>query len=239
MEEKETNRIRQYIKQKPSQCDPQIPRQNYCLLSFMLLPKPERGVIGFVKPRGVYDDIDSATRGAEDIINGVDSVFPVHIAHVGYWNPITNNEEFSSDQLDVHTNEIESSLRDKAAKESVAKVQQQQREIAEKKEEIRHSSSCDDDDEESLNFYTKKKVSYKELSNYITSGEEKLKELKMKKLKLYKTINNLGFKHPEYQDQWLDNYNNARKKAGLLPISEDDFNKMQVFGAPLIDTIDY
>lgn len=208
--------------------DPVIDRQEIGCLSFMLLKEPKNGVYGFVKLRGNYPDIDTATKKSEDIIRSVDSVYPIHQVKTGYWAPITNNPAFSLDRLDVKTKEQEIALRDQAQKDNAKKVQEQNREMNERKAEVENKDI--DADPDSLDYYTKKRVSQKELRSYIDSGVKKLNDLKKQLKKIDKDILELNKKHPTYIDKWLDNYNGARKKVGLEPQTEEEINNIPIIG---------
>ena len=209
--------------------DPEIPHQVIFNVSFMLLDKPHNGVVGFFKPRGVFSDEDKATTHAEDIIKTVDSCFIIHQAHMGHWSPITNNQEYSKDQMDVKTQKDELALRDRAMKEAARKNQELKRELEERKEEVKNRTH-DDDNPESLDYYTKKKVAQKELSAYISQGKEKLKVLKKSLRKVDNELFQINKKHPDYCNQWLDNYNKERVRAGLPEIKETDLEQHNILG---------
>lgn len=221
--------IRKYEKVLRYKSDPVIPRQEVCNISFMLLKEPQNGVYGFFKPRGCWEDNDRATIYSENIIRNVDSVFPIHHAHVGYWNPITNNEAFSQDQMDVKVKEEDIALRDRAAKESSEKNMQQRRELEELKEEIKNTTSHDD--ENSIDYYTKKKISQKEMTSHIIQAKEKIRLFKKNLRKVDSEILELNRKHPKYCDMWLANYNEARAKVGLPPITENQLLNVPTLGS--------
>lgn len=220
--------IRKYPQVARSADDPPIGRQSIANLSFMLLNEPKDGIYGFVKVRGVWENEDMATQKGEELIKMVDSVFPIHQAQVGRWAPITNNPKYTSDKLDVKTKEQEIALRDKAAKENLAKNQQQRREIEEQREAVKRDDI--DADPNSLDFYTKKRVSQKELKGYINQGLEKLRLLKKQLKKIDKEVLELNKNHPQYIDLWLENYNKQRRKVGLPDLTEEDLNKISVVG---------
>lgn len=202
--------------------DPAILGQEYTNLSFMLLKQPVDGVYGFVKPRGSWPDVDKATLESEKLIKFVDSVFKIHIAPTGYWSPITNNERYASDQMDVKTREQDQALRDRASKEAQARNMEMQREMNERKEQLKDDKDDTDFDPESLDYYTKKRVSMKELNSYILQANEKMKTLKKSLRKIEKEVKEINRRHPQYMDQWIDNYNKARARVGLDPVSESD-----------------
>lgn len=213
-----------------SKVDPRIPHQEYTNISFIFLKEPKDGVYGFFNPRGTWEDADKATEESEKIIQNVDSVNKIHIAPTGYWSPITNNEKYSQDQMDVKTNDKDFALRDRAAKDAARKNQQERRELNEKREELKNLESDIDANPESLDYYTKKKVAQKELNGYLVQANEKIKTLKKSLRKVEKEIKDLSKKHPEYIDQWLENYNKARRRVGLEDIKEKDIEETPTLG---------
>ena len=208
--------------------DPSIQNQQYANVSFMLLKEAKNGVCGFVKVRGVWGDDEVATRDAKRLIKEVDSTSIIHLAPVGFWVPVTNNEAFSQDQLDVKMRETDMALRDEAAKEVDSKNKQQQREIEERKRELKERG--DIDDPTSLDYYTKKRVTQLELKKVLVQGREKLKTLKKSLRKLENEIITLNNNNPTYLDKWLDNYNKARKNVGLNNLTETELSNIEIVG---------
>jgi len=224
--------IRTYPKVSRYKIDPPIAQQALCNVSFMLLSKPHKGVLGFFKPRGNWGDIEKATVECENLIGTVDSIFPIHQANVGYWNPITNNEEFTLDQMDVKTRDEDLAMRDRAAKENAVKNAQLAREMREVKEQIQQNKDNPiDENPDSLDYYTKKRVSQKELNAYINQANEKVRKLKKSLKKLNEEILKLNKINPKYIDQWLIRYNEERTKVGLPPVSESDLAKPNIIGS--------
>ena len=222
--------IRRYPRVIRYKYDPEIPRQHISNISFMLLKEPYDGVYGFFKPRGNWDDDEKATIESEELIQKVDSVFPIHHANVGYWNPITNNEKYTLDQMDVKTKKEDMALRDRAAKENAVKNAQLRKEMEEVKEEIQKLELQPDDDKDSLDYYTKKRVAQKELNGYILQANEKIKTLKKSLKKVNKEIIELNKSNPTYIDKWLDNYNAARVRVGLPKVEASDLSKPNIIG---------
>lgn len=232
-QEQTTEAMKELIRNYPAitrhGTDPSITRQEIGLVSFMLLKEPKDGIYGFIKLRGNYEDVEAATKKSEDIIKNVDSVFPIHQLNVGFWHPITNNEKYTQDRLDVKTNENEIMLRDRAAKENEAKNQRQRKEIENQKEEVKNVDI--DSDKDSLDYYTKKRVSQKNLNAYVNQAYEKIKTLKKSLKGVNKEILELNKAHPSYVNHWLENYNKVRVKSGIEPMTEEEIDKIPILGS--------
>lgn len=220
--------VRTYPKVVRNKCDPEIPRQDIGNISFKLLKEPKDGVHGIFIVRGVFEDVDKATDRAELIIKTVDSTVPIHQFYMGYWGLITNNEQFTSDQLDVKTSEQEKALRDRAQKEADLKSEQIKKELKDRKAELEKERTTEDFD--TLDYFTTQRVSERELRGFIKRKEEDLITQKNSLKKVQGIIGELKKKHPEYDDQWLDNYNKARERAGLVKLTAEDIEKIPIVG---------
>lgn len=208
--------------------DPPVQNQSFAVLSYMLLEKPVEGVHGFAKVRGVFSDAELATQHSEKLIKEHDSLFKIHIVPVGHWVPVSDNERFSSDRLDVKSRGQEMALRDRAAKEAEDKNKEMQRELKEQKEQLEKDESDVDNDPESLDYYTKKRVTEREIYGYIQAVEDKAKMLKKSLKKVREEIVGLNKAHPTYDDLWLENYNTARRRAGLPAIEASSIRGPEV-----------
>lgn len=197
-----------------SKFDPPIMGQQVANVSFMLFDEVRNGIAGFLKVRGAWPDIDMATARASDLVREIDSVNMVHIIPVGVWVPITERKEFSQDHLDVSTEDKVVQLNDAAAKKKRNEEQRIVDELREAEQQVKEES-LKPIDKDSLDYYTTKRVSQKEMNYHIKQGEEKLRSYKKTLDELNKEIHSLNRKHPEYRDKWVDNYNDARRKAGI------------------------
>lgn len=223
--------IRRYKKVYRYRNDPKIEGQEISGLSFMLLKEPIDGIHGFVKVRGTWPGPETATKKCEEIIENVDSIYPVHLANVGYWHPITNDPKYTQEKIEVKTEEQLKATQDRAAKHEQVKKEQYERHVSERKEQLKIASQAgDDDDKNSLNYYTKKRVAIRELTGYIDNGKEKLARLKKKLRKLKDEVVTLNKANPKYMDQWLANYNDARTKAGLPQVTEQEIANIPFMG---------
>jgi len=219
---------RTYPRVVRDKCDPEIPRQNLANVSFKLLKEPKDGVYGLFCVRGVYDDIEKATDRAEFLIKTSDSTVPIHQHHVGYWGLITNNELYTSDQLDVKTSEQERSLRDRAQKEADLKSEQIKKELRSRKDELEKERTTEEFG--TLDYYTTQRVSERELKGFIHQKEADLVTQKKSLKKVQGIITELKKKNPEHEGQWLENYNKARERAGLPRLTADDIEKIPQLG---------
>src|SRR5271154_4677864 len=90
-------------------------------ISFMLFKDPRKlsngkPVYGFFKLRGNWAEAELAIKDAKRIIKEFDSKHKIYQAPVGHWLPITEEEAFTRELIDVKMSEEEPSLRDEVAR---------------------------------------------------------------------------------------------------------------------------
>ncbi len=209
--------------------DPPIINQEYGNISFELFDNPTPdGVYGLYVVRGAWSTFDKATEYSEYIIRNVDSLHKIHQNPVGYWGLITNNEKYSGDQLDVKVKDEDQAFRDRAAKENIQKNKERYQEIKENKEILEQESDIDADPT-SLDYYTKKQVTLRECKGYIIKVRERERSLKKSLKKIEKELVELNKNYPSHIDQWLENYNKARRRVGL-----EDITDLNITGSDII-----
>lgn len=197
--------------------DPPVNGQRLSLLSFMLFSEPRKlsngvPVYGYVKCRGNWADENQAKFEASKIIREYDSKYQIRIAPTGVWMPITDESAFVKDQLDVTVREGEKALRDQAMKEKEAKERAIMREIREREEELRNDGDIYDDPE-SLRYYSMKRVTELRLQEKRDELLRTVEGIKASILKVQRESKTIELTHPEYVDQWVDCYNEERRKS--------------------------
>lgn len=207
-----------YPKVVRSQEDECIESQTRGLVSFMLLKEPRQTkdglVYGFFKLRGNWSSEEQATAKASKIVRDVDSKYPIRVAHVGHWLPITNDEGFVKRNVNVNVEEKEDDAKKVAMKEEEERQKRIMRELKEREEEIKNAADYNDD-KEHINYYTMKMVTWLRLHETIEQHRKKLQDLEGKLVETRKILHDLDSKHPEYNEAWIDTYNIERRKGGI------------------------
>jgi hypothetical protein len=224
-----------YPKVVRTQTDPPIPNQTLCNTSFMLFAEPKKLksgklLYGFVKNRGNWPDEMSARRSATNIIKEVDSRFQIRMAPVGSWLPITDDDGFVQELIDVKMSDDEKHLRDEAAKEKQSKDRQIMRELREREEEVKSGGDIYDDPT-SLKYYSMRRVTEIRLIETRERHVKELKELAGTLKRVMTETKTLERSHPEYLEEWLECYNVERRKSGIpdyIP-GEDHIREHDVF----------
>lgn len=208
-----------YPKVVRTMADHPLVGQRLSCISFMLFKEPRKlsngvPVYGYLKCRGNWADESQASHEATKIIKNVDSKYPIRIAPTGEWVPITDEEAFNNDKLEVKTSEDQICLQDEAAKEKLNEQRRIKKEIMERESELRSTGDIYDDPT-SLSFYAMRRVTEKTL---IESRERQINQLESTHATIRKVqleLKDLEEKYPEYIDQWVDRYNEERAKAGI------------------------
>lgn len=208
-----------YPKVVRTMTDPPLTGQRFSCLSFMFFKEPRKlsnglPVYGYVKSRGNWADESQARFESAKIIREIDSKYQIRIAQTGVWYPLTDEQAFIQDHVDVRMNKEEVHLRDEAVKEKIAEQNRIKRELREREEELKQEGDIYDDPT-SLTYYSMRRVTEKTL---MESMERQIKQLENTKnviLKVQKELKKLEMEHPEYTDEWVERYNMERRKGGV------------------------
>jgi len=208
-----------YPKVVRTMTDPPLVGQRLSCVSFMLFKEPKKlsngvPVYGYIKMRGNWADESQATFEASKIIKEVDSKYQVRVAPTGAWVPITDEQAFIKDVIEVRTSKEQILLHDEAAKEKMAEERRIKNEIREREEELKNDGDIYDDPT-SLTYYSMRRVTEKTL---IESRDRQINQLESTHQILYKVrkeLKKLEIDHPDYIDKWIDRYNEERHKAGI------------------------
>lgn len=230
-----------YPKVLRKQNDPPLAGQTFSNISFMMFSEPKKMTngkmaYGFFKQRGSFASEEDSTVNAEDLIRDVDSKFKIRITRTGCWYPLLEEsamDDITTDKLDVKMNkddESEVHLRDRAAKEKLAKERRIQREIREKEDELRNGGDIYDD-QKSLEFYTMKRVTEMRLIEAREHKTKLLEDIHKNIVDTRKILADLEFHNPEYNEEWINRYNEERAKTGIPAFKpgEDQFEEYEKY----------
>lgn len=199
--------------------DPFIPGQSHGNLSFMLFDKPKvsktgKPIYGFVKLRGNWMDPRTSQAEAAKIVKNVDSKFPVKIVQVGSWVPITEDDSFVKDMVDVKAAEGQPQLRDEAIKKKEDEAKEKMKQLRDREEQLRKDGDIIDDPT-SIRYYTMKRVTEMKVVEMIDTMKKKLEDLEGKLTLIRDEMCTLESSHPTYGEEWIECYNQERAKSGI------------------------
>lgn len=213
--------------------DPSIHGQNFGNLSFMLFDTPKtinsKPVYGFIKLRGNFDTQQTAYKDGCRIVREVDSKYMIRTAPVGVWVPITEADECVNEKYDVREDDKQILLRDEAVKEKEKEHAKIAKELREAEDRLKNGGDIYDDCE-SIKFYTMKRVTEMTLMETRKAQLQKIDEMEKKIAEQRIILKRLEAKYPNYSDEWVDTYNEERKKTGITTFIPgerqfDEYNK--------------
>ena len=213
--------------------DPPIANQMYGNLSFMFFDSPKtlstgKKVYGFCKVRGVWPTETTATEDSKRIIREVDSRFQIRIAPVGAWVPLTNENAFCRDLLDVTAKEDDmNQLRSEAVKQEEGDQRRIMKELKEREEEVREEDIYEDP--ASLKYYSMKRVTEMRLTEACRINRKKLEKTEHNQLKVRIELKQLERENSQYTSEWIECYNQEREKSGLFEYvpGENEFEEYE------------
>lgn len=201
--------------------DPPINGQLYANISFLLFPPDKifmtkfgKPVYGYVKVRGVWPDSNSAYADARRIVKEVDSVYRIgNGARVGMWIPISEDTDFIAEQIDVEDESTAVQLRSEAQIEKQKQIRQEKKNEEERLKELQENDIHDTP--ESVEFYAMRRVTEAKLTDTIAEFENKIKEMKEKRFKVWREMRYLERLNPSHITEWVDVYNVERRAVGI------------------------
>ncbi len=199
--------------------DSPISGQKISGMSFMLFNEPRKlrngkYVYGYIKNRGNWADENQAKFEASKIIREVDSKYQIRLAPTGAWVPITDEDAFTKETLDVRMKEDEIHIRDQAVKEKESEQRRMAREIREREEELRNEGDIYDDTT-SLTYYSMRRVTELRLRETIDHQLRQIESIRKTLRKVQKELKRLEIDNGDYKNEWLNCYNVERRKTGI------------------------
>jgi len=199
--------------------DAPIMNQAISLVSFMLFKEPKKLrngklVYGYLKNRGNYPDEDSAINASHKIIREQDSKFKILLAPVGHFLPITEEDGFCKETIDVRTSDEEKHLQDLAMKEKMKEADRIKREIKEREDELKNDGDIYDDPT-SLTYYSMRRVTEMKLCEEMARLKNQMDSVTSTHISVLKELKRLERDNPSYNGEWVDRYNEERRKSGI------------------------
>lgn len=193
-----------------------IPGQSYYLLSFVPCrgARPDKtGTYGFIKMRGVFDNINDCDIKAAEIIKNYDSYHSIRFAKVGCPTPININPDFCKDvtEIDIKNQidtEISSNIKAKRdlERKEIESIQDRARKLQEK---------TDNEAEDPIEIYTTLKNKKAQLMWTYLEHTKKKGEIKDLIISTFKNIKEWDNKDSTLKDRYFDKFMDARKESGI------------------------
>lgn len=208
--------------------DPPLAGQQYGLFSFKLLPKPLNGVYGFLKFRGAFATQHDFEAHASNIIRTVDSKHHIWPYEQGRWMPITTNEDFVKDTLEISQQEELGNIFHQRETEEQKMQAQKVREIKSREKKLMDEVKRREPDKSSLDYYAQQVMKVQQLESWLDMMRKRKRDM-IKALKAGREeIARVETDHPEYKSQIDDKIRQIKEEVGLdadAPLDRPSFSK--------------
>lgn len=208
--------------------DPPIAGQNTALFSFKLLPQPVNGVYGFLKFRGAFTTQAEWEAHATNIIRTVDSKHHIYPYQQGRWMPITVNDDFVQEALEVSQNDTIVNIFNEKEKQEADKAKQNVKDIKARERKLMEQMKDQTPDTDSLDHYAQQVMKIQQLESW-------LEQMRIRKREMLKALQNgkeemlrVQQLHPEYVDQVDGKIRAIKEEIGLepdAPLDRPSFSK--------------
>jgi Family of unknown function (DUF5832) len=205
--------------------DPPIPGQTYCLISFIPAKGAqanEHDVYGYIKVRGVYNNMMECETKVEEIIRNVDSYHPIQTGFIGRPLPLTTSTKYSAEtsEIDIRkqmTDSISDSVKRKKdqEKQQVKEVEDRQQAL---QEESRRAQKGEEEPVDPLDLYITLSVKKAQLSWNYLEHRKKMKELEDIITDSRKRLVEMDVSDPSLREKYMKKY---RKSAGISEMPKD------------------
>jgi hypothetical protein len=209
--------LMQYPRRSKFRVDPELPGQNYALVSFIPAKdaKPDsEGCFGVVKVRGTFSTVADAEKWAENIIRHYDSYSDIDFVRVGHDFPLMiDNSIFvaTTREIDVRK-KVEETV-----KEGIRKKKEEDKrameEIQERQERLLNNKE-EKTDIEDLDFYTQLRVKKANAQHMMDECKKRIGECQDVIDATNKQIYDLDEKFPDYKTEFMSKYRHALESIG-------------------------
>ncbi len=210
--------------------DPPIAGQNVGLFSFKLLPKPVNGIYGFLKFRGAFASAPEWEAHAKNIIRTIDSKHHIWPYQQGRWMPITTNEEFAQETLEVSQQEELANIYNQRDTDEQQKQAQRVREIKSRERKLMEEARRKEPDKSSLDYYAQQVMKIQQLESWLEEMRKRKRDMLKALFSGRDEIQRVNESNPEYKDQVDEKIRCIKEEIGLeadTPIDRPSFTRQK------------
>lgn len=221
--------------------DPPIANQNYALVSFVPSTKAipdDDGCYGCLKIRGVYASIDEADERAEYLVKNVDSYQAIFTTFVGRPFPLiaSDGERYGAKLRKIDVDKKTEQVINKDVKQKREQEYKEMAEIKKREDNLKKDVQREIEDIPTDETYTMLRVKRSQLLHTFIENKKKMAEIRDLILTTNKEIQDLDNSHPEYKEQYLERYMEARRESGF---DDSKLNASDTFMKYLGDDVDF
>lgn len=209
----------QFPRTRKVRSDPEIVGQKFGLVSFIpsagATPDAD-GCFGVAKIRGCYNTIEDADDRSDDIIRNYDSYAEIDVVYVGKEFPVMkNNDIYVKETREVDIRNI----LDKTTRQYLEQKRQKEKETIEdiKKRQKELEEMPEQEDKESLDYYIKVRVKRANAMMRKNEANNVIKQCASVIEKTGSELADIEEKHPDYTQNYLEQYEKVLKQSGINP----------------------
>jgi hypothetical protein len=184
--------------------DPPLPKQDWALFSFKFLPKPVNGVYGFLKFRGAFPTEDAWMTHAKNLIKTVDSRNRIWPFPQGQWYPITNNEEYAKETLEVKQQEELANIFTQKETEEQKEAKEKVKNIKKREQKLLEDARRGTPDVDSLEYHAQRVMHMQQTEQWLEGIRKRKRDLLKSLKKCQEDIDSVRQRHPEHTDELIE-----------------------------------
>ncbi len=215
-----TKSIAKFQREMKSRNDPPINGQYFGLVSFIPSKgaSPDKdGSFGVMKFRGAFSNPSEAETWAEHLLRDHDTTAEIDVVHIGKHFPLlVDNTAFCDATREI---DIRKKIDDTVKADIRAKKQEEQKQIDEvtKRQQKLLDKSLEEEKDTTytdIDFYTQLRVKKAQNLSLIDDARKRIEEAEAAISSTQVEIDKLDADHPEYAQNFLDNYTRALAEVG-------------------------
>lgn len=212
--------IKSYPRVVRSSDDPAQSGQEFAIVSFNVFDPPKKTangqiLAGFFKVRGVGSE-QQVKQQAIKLIKETDSINKIRLCHTGRWFPLTQDDTFVKDTVEVHTDSEETLFQTEARQKLQEEMGRKRSELMKRVEDVKNEKDIRDTPQ-TLEYYTLRRVTEFTIVDAIREKEREIEELRTSLRENHNELLKLEVDHPEYDEQWVAEYNKKRAESRIAP----------------------
>lgn len=184
--------------------DPPIPRQDWGLFSFKLLPKPINGVYGFIKFRGAFATEKDWMKHAQNLIKTVDSKNRIWPYPQGEWLPITNNEEYAKETLEVDQKEEITAIFNQKETDEQREARERVKAVKSREAKLREEIARKTPDVDSIEYHAQRLMFLQQTEQWLEGIRKRKRDLLKSLRKCQADLEDVRKRHPEHTDDLVE-----------------------------------
>jgi len=195
--------------------DPPIAGQQYGLFSFKMLPKPVNGVFGFLKFRGSFANDAEWEAHAKTIIRSVDSKHHIWPYQQGRWMPITTNDDFVKEALEVGENDQFVNIFNQKETDEQKQSAKRVRDIKSREQKLIEESRRKELDKTTLEYYAQQVMKKQQLESWLEMMRKRKRDMLKALGNAKEEMTRIEALYPEYTEQVDNKIKEIKAEIGL------------------------